>query len=176
MVRRAELLTRRARIGSLAVALAVVLTAPPSLAAGAPPAPQTPERIVADIYTQLASRPQSSDDAYEGPPDSLFTPRLQVLAKASRRHAGDYEPCGLDYIFWSGNQQSDYEIANVDVQKLETAPAGAARVSATFTGHGTSHEIDFTFKLIAGRWRLDEAEQITADHHLLFSQALQCKG
>ncbi len=158
------------------LALAALTIAATAVAAPVVTPVQTPERIVADIYAQLASRNQQSSDPYEGPPDQLFTPRLQALARASRRRAGDYEPCGLDYIFWSGNQSSDYEIGDVDVQSLPPTSAAEAHVSATFTGHGASYQMDFTFKLMAGRWRLDEVDQIRGQRHLLFSQALQCKS
>jgi hypothetical protein len=92
---------------------------------------------------------------------------------AARRAANGEAPCGLDFVFWVDGQEED--IARADVISLP-APDGATRiVVARFVSAGQPHELHFTFRRLAGRWRLDDAASVIGTRWV-WSKLLQCQG
>jgi hypothetical protein len=148
------------------LALALALVASAAIAA-----PTAPADLVRGIYQRLIAANQTGE-RYD-PGDDLYSPRLRALEAAARKAAGTDVPCGLDFDIWFDGQEDDLKSADVT-----TAP-GATRetqmVVAKFVSLRQPHELHYTFRRIAWRWRLDEAESV-AGTRWVFSKLLKCEG
>ena len=149
-------------------ALLVLAFAFTTSAAGA--APQGPAEIVRGIYQRLIAANQTGE-GYD-PGDELYSPRLRALEAAARKAAGTDVPCGLDFDIWFDGQE--YDLKSADVMVAPGATADAQQVVAKFESLGKPHELHFSFRRIAGRWRLDEAESVVGTRWV-FSRLLKCE-
>jgi hypothetical protein len=149
----------------LAAALAVSL-----LFIGAS-APQPPEALVAQVYHRLIAGEHSGHD-YD-PPETFYTPHLKALVAAARRAAKGEEACGLDFVFWVDGQ--DEKLSDLVVTRGPDTAPDKTTVTATFKNLGTSEKIVFDFRLIGGRWLLDDAHDLLGESKWTFSRLLQCK-
>ncbi|HEY2707620.1 MAG TPA: hypothetical protein VGI95_06160 [Caulobacteraceae bacterium] len=141
-----------------------------ALATAAQAAPQTPKAMVQDVYRRLIDA-SVHDKGYE-PPDSFYSPRLKRLAADARTAAGGDVPCGLDFDIWFDGQE--YDMTHADVAELPGSTATKQTIEARFVSLKEAHDMRFTFRRIAGRWRLDDAEAVLG-HRWVFSKLLQCK-
>ena len=149
-------------------AAAFAFTASAALAA---PPPSSPAELVRDVYARLIAANQTGQ-GYD-PGDDLYSPRLKALEAAARKAAGTDVPCGLDFdIFFDGQE---YDLKSADVSVAPGATADAQLVIAKFDSLGHPHEVHFTFRRIAGRWRLDDAESVVGTRWV-FSRLLKCEG
>ena len=149
------------------LALAFALAASAALAA-APPAPID---LVRDVYARLIAANQTGE-GYD-PGDDLYSPRLKTLEAAARKAAGTDVPCGLDFDIWFDGQE--YDLKSADVSVAPGATADAEMVIAKFVSLRQPHEVHFSFRRIAGRWRLDDAESVVGTRWV-FSRLLKCEG
>jgi hypothetical protein len=140
-------------------------------AAAAQAATQTPETIVRTIYQRLVAA-NATGKGYEPSDDALLSPRLLALEAAARKAAGTDVPCGLDFSIWFDGQE--YDLKRADVTVAPGATADAQMIVAKFDSLGAAHELHFTFRHIAGRWRLDEAQSVIGTKWV-WSRLLQCK-
>jgi hypothetical protein len=132
---------------------------------------ESPTQIVRTIYQRLAAANASGKD-YEPSDDAMLSPRLKALEAAAKKGAGTDIPCGMDFSIWFDGQENDLKRA--DVTLSPGATADAQTIIAKFVSDGSAHELHFTFRLIAGRWRLDEAQSVIGTKWT-FSRLLQCK-
>jgi hypothetical protein len=149
---------------ALAIILALVTT---SVSAAAP----TPLQMVRRIYDRLIVA-SAAGGAYDPSGDSMLSPRLKSLEATARKTAGTDVPCGLDFSIWFDGQE--YDLKRADVTVAPGATANAQTIVAKFDSLGAAHELHFSFRLIAGRWRLDEAQSVVGTKWT-FSRLLQCK-
>ena len=149
---------------ALAIILALVAT---NVSAGA----ATPLQMVRRIYDRLIFA-HAAGGAYDVSGDSMYSPRLRALEAAARKAAGTDVPCGLDFSIWFDGQE--YDLKRADVTEAPGATAEAQTIVARFDSLGAAHELHFTFRLIAGRWELDEAQSVIGTKWT-FSRLLQCK-
>ena len=140
-------------------------------AASAQAATQSPEAIVRTIYQRLVTA-NATGKGYEPSDDATLSPRLLALEAAARKAAGTDVPCGLDFSIWFDGQE--YDLKRADVAVAPGATADAQMVVAKFESEGAAHELHFSFRLIAGRWRLDEAQSVIGTKWV-WSRLLQCK-
>ena len=152
---------------STPVIIAAVLALAASAAIAAPPAPVD---LVRDVYARLIAANQTGE-GYD-PGDELYSPRLKALEAAARKAAGTDVPCGLDFSIWFDGQEYDLKAADVAVAPGATQDAEV--VVAKFVSLRAPHELHFTFRRIAGRWRLDEAESLVGTTWV-FSRLLKCE-
>ena len=149
------------RLGLVVAAFALIGAAPP-----------TPEAIVEGVYREYIAA-SAGHGPEPTPPESLYTPRLRALVAAARKAAapmGD-APCGLDFVFWVDGQDQDIRAADVTER---AGPDAATRiVVAKFMSLREAHELHFTFKNLAGRWRLDDVQSVIGTKWV-FSRQLQC--
>jgi hypothetical protein len=131
----------------------------------------TPEAMVRHIYDRLIAASARNGD-YDPSADEVLSPRLEALEAAAREAAGTDVPCGLDFSIWFDGQE--YDLKRAEVTEAAGATADAQTIVARFDSLGAAHEIHFTFRLIAGRWRLDEAQSVIGTKWT-FSRLLQCK-
>lgn len=148
--------------------LALALTLAASAAVAAPAAPAD---LVRDVYQRLIAANQTGE-GYD-PGDALYSPRLRALEAAARKRAGTDVPCGLDFDIWFDGQE--YDLKSADVATAPGATADAQVVVARFESLRQPHELHYTFRRIAGRWRLDEAESVVGTRWV-FSKLLRCEG
>jgi hypothetical protein len=148
--------------------LAIIFAA---LASTAHAAPATPEAMVRRIYDRLIAA-SAKDGAYDPSADEVLSPRLTSLEAAARKAAGTDVPCGLDFSIWFDGQE--YGIKSADVSVAPGATADRQVIVAKFDNLGTAHELHFTFRRRAGRWKLDDAESVVGTKWV-FSRLLQCK-
>jgi hypothetical protein len=142
-------------------------------ASGVAAAPaQSPVSIVRDIYARLIAANQTGE-GYEPSDEDLYSPRLLALEAAARKAAGTDVPCGLDFDIWFDGQE--YDLKSADVAVAPGASAETQMVVAKFVSLKQPHELHFTFRRIAGRWRLDEAESVVGTRWV-FSRLLKCEG
>jgi len=138
----------------------------------AAPAPPTrvsdPVAFVTDVYRHYIAA-QSGRKDYSAPED-IYTPRLRELwAKEDKiRKSGD-EGC-LDFDFWVNGQ--DWKLSNLEVTR-GTATADRQDVIAKFVNIGNPEEIHFDFRLVSGRWLLDEVRSVRGQRWTL-SEILKC--
>jgi len=147
---------------------ALILMAATSVQAAGP----TPESIVWNVYNHFIAQTDHFAPPYE-PSESFYTPRLKALVAGSRKQAAGEAACGLDFMFWVDGQ--DYDIKSADVTETPGPDAATAYVVAKFVSLRTPHEIHFTFRKLAGRWRLDDAQEVLGKGWV-FSTLLQCIG
>jgi len=140
-------------------------------AASAQAATRTPEAIVRTIYQRLVTA-NATGQNYEPSDDAILSPRLLALEAASRKAAGTDVPCGLDFSIWFDGQE--YDLKHADVIVAPRATADTQMVVAKFESEGAAHELHFSFRLIGGRWRLDEAQSVIGTMWV-WSRLLQCK-
>jgi len=133
--------------------------------------PQSPIEIVQTIYQRLVTANATGKD-YEPSDDALLSPRLKSLEAAAKKAAGTDIPCGMDFSIWFDGQE--YDLKRAAVTEAPGATADAQTIIAKFDSVGAAHELRFTFRLIAGRWRLDEARSVIGTKWT-FSRLLQCK-
>ncbi len=148
----------------LAIVFALAATA-------AQAATQTPETIVRTIYQHLVTA-NATGQNYEPSDHAILSPRLLSLEAAARKAAGTDVPCGLDFSIWFDGQE--YDLKRAAVTEAPGATADAQTIVAKFNSEGAAHELHFTFRLIAGRWRLDEAQSVIGTKWV-WSRLLQCK-
>ena len=134
-------------------------------------ATQTPETIVRTIYQRLVTA-NATGKGYEPSDDAILSPRLLALEAAARKTAGTDVPCGMDFSIWFDGQE--YDLKRATVTEAPGATADAQMIVARFASLGAAHELHFSFRLIGGRWRLDEAQSVIGTKWV-FSQLLQCK-
>lgn len=140
-------------------------------ASSAGAASRAPVDMVRDVYDRLIAANQTGQ-GYD-PGDHLYSPRLLALEAAARKAAGTDVPCGLDFdIFFDGQE---YDLKSADVAVAPGATADRQLVIAKFESLGHPHEVHFTFRRIAGRWRLDDAESVVGTRWV-FSRLLKCEG
>jgi hypothetical protein len=147
-------------------ATALALTASAAVAA-----PAAPAEMVRDIYQRLIAANQTGE-GYD-PGDDLYSPRLRRLEAAARKAAGTDVPCGLDFDIWFDGQE--YDLKSADVATAPGATPETQMVVAKFVSLRQPHELHFTFRHLAGRWRLDEAESVSGQRWV-FSKLLRCQG
>ena len=148
----------------LAIAFALATTT-------AQAAVQTPIQIVSTIYQRLVTANATGKD-YEPSDDAMLSPRLKALEAAAKKGAGTDIPCGMDFSIWFDGQE--YDLKRAEVTVAPGATADAQMVVAKFQSEGAAHELHFSFRLIAGRWRLDEAQSVIGTKWV-WSRLLQCK-
>jgi hypothetical protein len=141
-------------------ALIFALTASAAVAA-----PRGPANIVRGVYQRQIAANQAGE-GYD-PGDELYSPRLRA-----QEAAGTDLPCGLDFSIWFDGQE--YDLKSADVTVAPGASAGAQLVVARFESLGKPHELLFSLRRIAGRWRLDEAESVVGNRWV-FSRLLKCQ-
>jgi hypothetical protein len=156
--------TTAGRLAVAATALALMASSP------AIAAPRGPADIVRDIYQRLIAANQTGE-GYD-PGDDLYSPRLRALEGAARKAAGTDVPCGLDFSIWFDGQE--YDLKSADVAVAPGATRDAQVVVARFESLRQPHELHFTFRRIAARWRLDEAESVVGTRWV-FSRLLKCE-
>ncbi|HXQ14659.1 MAG TPA: hypothetical protein VN814_08575 [Caulobacteraceae bacterium] len=140
-------------------------------ATAAQAATPSPTQIVRGIYQRLVTA-NATGKGYEPSDDAILSPRLLALEAAARKAAGTDVPCGLDFSIWFDGQE--YDLQRADVTVAPGATADAQEVVAKFDSLGAAHELHFTFRYIAGRWRLDEAQSVIGTKWV-WSRLLQCK-
>jgi hypothetical protein len=140
-------------------------------AASAQAATPTPVTIVRTIYQRLVTA-NATGKGYEPSDDAILSPRLLALEAAARKAAGTDVPCGLDFSIWFDGQE--YDLKRADVTVAPGATADAQMIVAKFQSLGAAHELHFTFRHIAGRWRLDDAQSVIGTKWV-WSRLLQCK-
>jgi len=148
----------------LAIALALAATS-------AHAATPSPLQIVRTIYQRLITA-NATGKGYEPSDDAILSPRLLALEAAARKAAGTDVPCGLDFSIWFDGQE--YDLKRADVTEAPGATADAQMIVAKFQSLGAAHELHFSFRHIAGRWRLDEAQSVIGTKWV-WSRLLQCK-
>jgi hypothetical protein len=148
----------------LAIALALAATA---AHAEAP----SPLQIVRTIYQRLITA-NATGKGYEPSDDTILSPRLLALEAAARKAAGTDVPCGLDFSIWFDGQE--YDLKRAEVTVAPGATADTQMIVAKFQSLGAAHELHFSFRHIAGRWRLDEAQSVIGTKWV-WSRLLQCK-
>jgi hypothetical protein len=126
-----------------------------------------PKTFVTDVYRRLIAD-QSTHSTYT-PPDDIYTPRLKTLMRDDERKAKGEVGC-LDFVFWVNAQ--DWTITHLTVT---SADEGQERktVASKFLNGGEPQEIHVDFRLVAGRWLLDDAHSVSAPPWTL-SEILQC--
>jgi hypothetical protein len=127
-----------------------------------------PKNFVSEVYRRLVAA-QSTDSSSYTPPDDIYTARLAKLFREDKRKAKVEVGC-LDFDFWVNAQ--DWKITDLTITSRDESQERKA-VIAKFKNIGEPQEIHFDFRLIAGRWLLDDVHSVLAPQWTL-SGILQC--
>ena len=138
----------------------------------AAPAPPTrvndPVSFVTDVYRHYMAA-QSNRTNYS-PPEDIYTPRLhELMAREDKIRASGDEGC-LDFDFWINGQ--DWTLKELQVTRGGAA-ADREEVIAKFVNIRTPEEIHFDFRLVSGRWLLDDVRSLRGQRWTL-SELLKC--
>ena len=79
----------------------------------------------------------------------------------------------MDFSIWFDGQE--YDLKRATVTEAPGATADAQMIVAKFDSLGAAHELHFSFRLIGGRWRLDDAQSVIGTKWV-WSRLLQCAG
>ena len=137
----------------------------------ASPPIQDPAIFVSEVYRHI-----STNETYRPgqsvyiPPDDIYTPRLNALFSEYERRINGEVGC-LDFSFWLNAQDSSLKNVRVVWRKL-TGHSDRRLVIATFV-NGRPQELHFEFRLIAGRWLLDDVDSLK-DRPWRLSEILKC--
>ena len=139
------------------------------IAVAAPPAPVgDPVGFVTDVYKHYIAA-QSGKTNYSAPED-IYTPRLhELMAREDKIRASGDEGC-LDFDFWVNGQ--DWTLKDLQVTRASATP-DRQEVIAKFTNIRTPEEIHFDFRLVSGRWLLDDVRSVRGQRWTL-SEILKC--
>ena len=152
----------------LCAAVSAMILATTGTAAAPAAKPSEPVDIVKDVYRHYSAA-QSGRANYSAPRD-LYTPRLRELwAREEKIRAGGDEGC-LDFDFWINGQ--DWTLSNLQVAR-GAVTADRQEVIARFVNIRTPEEIHFDFRLVSGRWLLDDVRSVRGRRWTL-SQILSC--
>ena len=140
-----------------------------AVAAPAPPTRVTdPVSFVTDVYRHYIAA-QSGTTDYSAPED-IYTPRLHELwAREEKTRASGDMGC-LEFDFWVNGQ--DWTLKDLRVTRA-SATADHQEVIARFVNIRTPEEIHFDFRLVSGRWLLDDVRSVRGQRWTL-SEILKC--
>ena len=137
-----------------------------------PAAGQTPLVFIRAVYHQFIIHNDQMAEPYNGPSESLYSPRMKGLVAKARDDTPEGDvPCGLDFVFWVDGQ--DYDIKSADITEQPGPDADTDFIIAKFISLREPHELHFTFKKIAGRWWMDDVESVIGTKWL-WSDELNC--
>jgi len=126
-----------------------------------------PKSFVSEVYRRFVAE-QSTHSPYT-PPDDIYTPRLEKLLREDERKAKGEVGC-LDFVFWVNGQ--DWTITRLTITSVDEGQKRKT-VITKFLNFSDPQEIHFDFRLIAGRWLLDDVHSLSAPPWTL-SKILSC--